>query len=86
MAMDVAHSVLGALVVAMGAGMFGKYLSNKEARERLAKLEFKLVQAVPTIFCEQKHLSLNELLEEKFGNLTGKVDLLIGKVDKLNNK
>lgn len=86
MAVDIAHTVLGGLVVGLGAGMFGKYLSNKEARDRLEKLELKLVKAVPTIFCEQKHAALNELLEEKFGNLTGKVDLLLGKVDLLNNK
>jgi len=86
MALDVAHTLLGGMVVAMGAGMFGKYLSNKEARERLEKIELKLVDAVPSLFCEQKHKSLNLLLEEKFGNLGGKVDALISKIDLLNNK
>ena len=84
--MDIAHTVLGGLTLAMGAGMFGKYLSNIEARKRLEKIELKLIEAVPVVFCEQKHKSLNTLLEEKFGNLGEKVDMIIAKVDLLNSK
>ena len=86
MALDVAHTILGGMVVAMGAGMFGKYLTNKEARARLEKLELKLVEAVPTLFCDQKHKALNQLLDEKFANLGGKIDMLIGKIDVLNSQ
>lgn len=70
--MDMAHTVLGGLVVALGMFVVGKSIGGKDK--------------VPTTFCNQKHSALNTLLEEKFTNLGEKVDSLINKVDAINRR
>jgi len=99
--MDVAHVVLSGIVVALGGAMAGKVVTardlkaslertNKELKEKLErvekKLELKVTEFATLPFCVAKHDALNDLLAEKFKNVSDKLDGIHAKINKMNKK
>lgn len=87
--MDVAHSVLGGLLIATGGALMGKILSNKTVIARIdsleKKLDEKLGNRVRVPECDLKHASMERLVSEKFEFITIQITSLIAKIDKFNN-
>lgn len=88
--MDVAHVVLSGIVIALGGAMVGKMVTAKELKEKMdkveRKLELKVSEFTPLPLCSARHDALDKLLEEKFNNIGEKLDTLLSKIDKMNQK
>lgn len=76
MPIDIAHTVLGGGLIAVGGALVGKILGNKAVIDRIAQLETKLDILVPKEMCQTKHDALEKFLRAEMKHVNEKLDKL----------